>query len=331
MAQTPPLNECCQHKSNQHIPHASMGILDDEAWILSPVKGDQPFPGNLPEGVQLTCTECRKGFTKINRQHHCRKCGHNFCGQCSKVYSTEGHKVRLRLCGKCLITYKSFVSKHNIKKSAAKKSSVVIKAARDCQNQSKVPLLSPPRTKKPRIQNEKVADKETVVDSSKEPIAKNSIVYSACANFSVESANVVAVEGDDVKDSFDIHTSFSLAPLESESGLNEEETPLLGESQSLDTTAAPQTVNFNSRCGSKKQQIMRFVNNDEQASKENMAMAEASLYNISRSLGNTTTKLENIDAEGSGVATMAAALCVVPPSVYKFLGFNASSNKKRYY
>ena len=55
---------------------------------------DQDYPN---------CYECQIKFTMFRRRHHCRLCGHIFCGKCCKVkVVVEGSKNRKRVCVKCL-------------------------------------------------------------------------------------------------------------------------------------------------------------------------------------------------------------------------------------
>jgi hypothetical protein len=55
---------------------------------------DQDYPN---------CYECQIKFTMFRRRHHCRLCGHIFCGKCCKVkVVVEGSRNRKRVCVKCL-------------------------------------------------------------------------------------------------------------------------------------------------------------------------------------------------------------------------------------
>ena len=51
------------------------------------------------------CPSCDIVFTTLHRRHHCRKCGHIFCGQCS-LHSLQTHDIRgklvsVRVCNSC--------------------------------------------------------------------------------------------------------------------------------------------------------------------------------------------------------------------------------------
>eukprot|EP01114_Cavostelium_apophysatum_P016251 TRINITY_DN4579_c0_g1_i1.p1 TRINITY_DN4579_c0_g1~~TRINITY_DN4579_c0_g1_i1.p1 ORF type:complete len:232 (-),score=7.63 TRINITY_DN4579_c0_g1_i1:13-708(-) len=50
------------------------------------------------------CHHCKTGFTFFNRRHHCRKCGHIFCGSCSNrslSMPTLGFDDPVRVCEHC--------------------------------------------------------------------------------------------------------------------------------------------------------------------------------------------------------------------------------------
>ncbi|XP_026330197.1 RUN and FYVE domain-containing protein 2-like isoform X2 [Hyposmocoma kahamanoa] len=48
------------------------------------------------------CTACAKEFTIARRKHHCRRCGHIFCGACSeKTVALAGNTKPVRVCDAC--------------------------------------------------------------------------------------------------------------------------------------------------------------------------------------------------------------------------------------
>ncbi|CAG9787241.1 unnamed protein product [Diatraea saccharalis] len=48
------------------------------------------------------CTSCAKEFTIARRKHHCRRCGHIFCGACSeKTVALTGNTKPVRVCDAC--------------------------------------------------------------------------------------------------------------------------------------------------------------------------------------------------------------------------------------
>lgn len=52
------------------------------------------------------CTECNSSFTTINRRHHCRNCGHIFCGDCTSkraALKKLAYKKKVRVCDRCFI------------------------------------------------------------------------------------------------------------------------------------------------------------------------------------------------------------------------------------
>jgi len=52
------------------------------------------------------CFKCQVQFTQTNRDHHCRHCGQNFCGDCSNYFTPIpkfGYFLnKVRVCAECL-------------------------------------------------------------------------------------------------------------------------------------------------------------------------------------------------------------------------------------
>ncbi|XP_026485626.1 RUN and FYVE domain-containing protein 2 isoform X2 [Vanessa tameamea] len=50
----------------------------------------------------VACAACAKEFTIARRKHHCRRCGHIFCGACSeKTVALAGNTKPVRVCDAC--------------------------------------------------------------------------------------------------------------------------------------------------------------------------------------------------------------------------------------
>jgi len=50
------------------------------------------------------CTKCKQAFTIFRRKHHCRKCGHIFCWECStenKAIPELGYYFPVKVCDDC--------------------------------------------------------------------------------------------------------------------------------------------------------------------------------------------------------------------------------------
>lgn len=75
--------------SDKSFTKITAGILLSKrpSWILSPV-----------------CQTCSQGFSMTTRSHHCRYCGKNICGSCSKFCRLEllGYTNAQRICVKCV-------------------------------------------------------------------------------------------------------------------------------------------------------------------------------------------------------------------------------------
>ncbi|KAL6061854.1 early endosome antigen 1 [Balamuthia mandrillaris] len=57
-----------------------------------------------PDSEVSKCNKCGKGFSLINRKHHCRNCGYIFCDNCTSYrlrLLDKGHKDPVRVCTSC--------------------------------------------------------------------------------------------------------------------------------------------------------------------------------------------------------------------------------------
>lgn len=72
-----------------------------------PVLEHYHAPVWVPDSVAVRCTRCAEPFTLWRRRHHCRLCGHVFCGACSAAAvrvppsADGGSSVRARACVAC--------------------------------------------------------------------------------------------------------------------------------------------------------------------------------------------------------------------------------------
>eukprot|EP01065_Artemidia_motanka_P051121 TRINITY_DN8915_c0_g1_i2.p1 TRINITY_DN8915_c0_g1~~TRINITY_DN8915_c0_g1_i2.p1 ORF type:complete len:1034 (+),score=176.71 TRINITY_DN8915_c0_g1_i2:75-3104(+) len=57
----------------------------------------------FPDHLAPCCKACRAQFTVLFRRHHCRACGHVFCGDCSSQTSPvpPAHPTPVRVCASC--------------------------------------------------------------------------------------------------------------------------------------------------------------------------------------------------------------------------------------
>ncbi|KAM9978873.1 hypothetical protein ACTFIY_012614 [Dictyostelium cf. discoideum] len=71
-----------------------------------------PVASKKPEWVadnsSNKCEMCSSTFTFLNRRHHCRRCGHLFCGDCCSLNTSlpqeYGYTERVKVCSKCFTT-----------------------------------------------------------------------------------------------------------------------------------------------------------------------------------------------------------------------------------
>lgn len=59
-------------------------IKKDETILISPAIATEPTPVIwVADNTVTQCTGCQQSFNWLTRKHHCRACGHIFCGSCS--------------------------------------------------------------------------------------------------------------------------------------------------------------------------------------------------------------------------------------------------------
>ncbi|EGC29190.1 hypothetical protein DICPUDRAFT_159260 [Dictyostelium purpureum] len=65
-------------------------------------------PTWVPDNHSNKCEMCSVPFTFLNRRHHCRRCGHLFCGSCCSLNTSLpqefGYTTRVKVCSKCFTT-----------------------------------------------------------------------------------------------------------------------------------------------------------------------------------------------------------------------------------
>ncbi|CAG9579797.1 unnamed protein product [Danaus chrysippus] len=65
-------------------------------------KSNEDTPNWTSDKDAVACTACSKEFTIARRKHHCRRCGHIFCGACSeKTVALAGNTKPVRVCDNC--------------------------------------------------------------------------------------------------------------------------------------------------------------------------------------------------------------------------------------
>ena len=86
------------------MPEKQPDSSGHDARRLGGADSDQSDQG--PEQGLLSCTACNSPFTATQRRHHCRCCGRQFCGPCTRWQATIphlGYKVdTVRVCFQCL-------------------------------------------------------------------------------------------------------------------------------------------------------------------------------------------------------------------------------------
>nr|XP_034828328.1 protein RUFY3 isoform X4 [Maniola hyperantus] len=71
-------------------------LLEKEA------KSTEDTPNWTSDKDAVACAACAKEFTIARRKHHCRRCGHIFCGACSeKTVALIGNTKPVRVCDAC--------------------------------------------------------------------------------------------------------------------------------------------------------------------------------------------------------------------------------------
>ncbi|KAF9150334.1 Vacuolar protein-sorting-associated protein 27 [Linnemannia schmuckeri] len=97
------------------ISKRGLGYVSDTYQILKSEGYDFPPVDNVGAAIMETeappdwtdsdvCTRCRVAFTLTNRKHHCRACGHTYCGQCSSknmALPELGVTQEVRVCDGC--------------------------------------------------------------------------------------------------------------------------------------------------------------------------------------------------------------------------------------
>ncbi|KAK5828102.1 putative vacuolar sorting-associated protein [Linnemannia elongata] len=97
------------------ISKRGLGYVADTYQILKNEGYDFPPVDNVGAAIMETeappdwtdsdvCTRCRVAFTLTNRKHHCRACGHTYCGQCSSknmALPELGVTQEVRVCDGC--------------------------------------------------------------------------------------------------------------------------------------------------------------------------------------------------------------------------------------
>ncbi|KAG9070731.1 Vacuolar protein-sorting-associated protein 27 [Linnemannia hyalina] len=97
------------------ISKRGLGYVADTYQILKNEGYDFPPADNVGAAIMETeappdwtdsdvCTRCRVAFTLTNRKHHCRACGHTYCGQCSSknmALPELGVTQEVRVCDGC--------------------------------------------------------------------------------------------------------------------------------------------------------------------------------------------------------------------------------------
>ncbi|KAI8420918.1 hypothetical protein MSG28_008084 [Choristoneura fumiferana] len=74
-------------------------LLEKEALAAT---ASEETPNWTSDKDATMCTACAKEFTIARRKHHCRRCGHIFCGACSeKTVALAGNTKPVRVCDAC--------------------------------------------------------------------------------------------------------------------------------------------------------------------------------------------------------------------------------------
>lgn len=84
-------------------PRVSVAAISE----AQPTRVHEPAEELKPEfwmpDTTRACYECHTPFNAFTRRHHCRVCGHIFCGRCTdRVLPSLGHKP-LRVCNYCYV------------------------------------------------------------------------------------------------------------------------------------------------------------------------------------------------------------------------------------
>jgi hypothetical protein len=79
-------------------------MLADDSWMVSPsLKNSSDEEFFMSKTPVIQCADCHRQFSFVIRKHNCRKCGHVFCGYCSRVKLVlkGSDTVKERICNLC--------------------------------------------------------------------------------------------------------------------------------------------------------------------------------------------------------------------------------------
>jgi hypothetical protein len=98
---------CARAKHIYPFLEGGAGGLSEGTWGAAGGQGCLISSTIMParwqaDAAATTCSACHNAFTLLNRRHHCRRCGHIFCGACSgQTALVEGYAKVQRVCNGC--------------------------------------------------------------------------------------------------------------------------------------------------------------------------------------------------------------------------------------
>lgn len=120
------------------------------------------------------CTRCNAQFTFFKRRHHCRSCGHLYCGDCSKMRAPVVKwriNRRVRVCPECFDEIAAASTGGSSKSSSSPIRSGASTASRSDSGPASKASQPPPAVEVPQQQQQQAASSSPSLPASSPPLA----------------------------------------------------------------------------------------------------------------------------------------------------------------